>query len=138
MLKYEVKDLDATPMQKAISHEAKLYGALSDSQDSLVRGGDRTTQDSSANRNESSNGEQHGLDICDADICIPAPMPISIPATNPLQIPPLHPRKGCSKTMYFQEIREKSMRLAKIFNGLVKSDKSFSICKGIFSIRFNC
>ena len=130
MLKYEVKDLDATPMQKAISHEAKLYGALSDSQDSLVRGGDRTTQDSSANRNESSNGEQHGLDICDADI--------SIPATNPLQIPPLHPRKGCSKTMYFQEIREKSMRLAKIFNGLVKSDKSFSICKGIFSIRFNC
>jgi hypothetical protein len=33
---------------------------------------------------------------------------------------------------------EKSKNLAKIFKGVVKTENQFSICKGQFSIRFNC
>lgn len=52
------------------------------------------------------------------------------------------PVKTCgkisSKQAYFQEILEKSKNLAKIFKGVVKTENQFSICKGQFSIRFNC
>lgn len=46
--------------------------------------------------------------------------------------------KISNKQAYFQEILEKSKNLAKIFKGVVKTENQFSICKGQFSIRFNC
>ena len=38
----------------------------------------------------------------------------------------------------FSEVIDKSIGLAKIFDGIVKTEKSFSICKGVHSIKFNC
>jgi len=46
--------------------------------------------------------------------------------------------KFINKNQYFVEILEKAQKLARVFGGLVKTEKSFSICKGNNSIRFNC
>jgi hypothetical protein len=43
-----------------------------------------------------------------------------------------------SKKQLFEKTLLKANELAKIFNGIVKSESQFSICKGVFSIRFNC
>lgn len=42
------------------------------------------------------------------------------------------------KHQQFVEVSDKARKLAKIFNGVIKSESNFSICKGQFSIRFNC
>lgn len=43
-----------------------------------------------------------------------------------------------SKQVLFRETLVKAQALARIFNGEVRSDTGFSICKGQFSIRFLC
>mmetsp|Transcript_21717 Transcript_21717/g.33461 ORF Transcript_21717/g.33461 Transcript_21717/m.33461 type:complete len:96 (+) Transcript_21717:1372-1659(+) len=48
------------------------------------------------------------------------------------------PKKSSKKQALFEEIKSKAILLAKIFNGSLKSESSFSICRGVLSIRFNC
>lgn len=43
-----------------------------------------------------------------------------------------------NKNQYFSAILEQARKLAKVFKGKVITEKSFSICKGNNSIRFNC
>jgi len=43
-----------------------------------------------------------------------------------------------SKKHLFDDTLAKAQEIARIFNGIVKSENQFSICKGLFSIRFNC
>lgn len=47
-------------------------------------------------------------------------------------------KKNGQKHQLFVDVSEKAKKLAKIFGGVVKSESNFSICKGQFSIRFNC
>ena len=49
-----------------------------------------------------------------------------------------HEIKFVNKNQYFADILEKAQKLARVFNGAIKTEKSFSICKGNNSIRFNC
>jgi hypothetical protein len=63
---------------------------------------------------------------------------------NPILLPtndkPLHNKraKKVNRNSLFTETLEKAIRLAAIFKGKVISQNQFSICKGRFSIRFNC
>lgn len=57
----------------------------------------------------------------------------AVPVINHMQM------NKVSKQQMFDSVLNKAQEIAKIFNGTVKSESSFSICKGgLFSIRFNC
>ena len=50
----------------------------------------------------------------------------------------MHRKRPQNRQMMFSETVAKARQLAKVFNGEVRSDAGFSICKGQYSIRFFC
>ena len=62
---------------------------------------------------------------------------IFIPPDSTIE-PPAKARPRLNKRQLFQEMLTISTRLSSIFNGSVKSETQFSVCKGELSMRFTC